>query len=142
MGMVSVSDHFTLSEFACNCRRTRPGCRGAICLPELADGLEALRDLAYPTGLLIMSGYRCPGHNVAVGGSRSSQHLHGAAADIPLAAELDDVIALRFFSGLGWQYVGRLGRRRKLVRHVDVRHASAHNPTGGSLRRPTLWQYP
>ena len=55
---------------------------------------------------------------------------------------LDKVIALRVFSGIGWQWSSRnLLTRRRLVRHVDVRHASGHNPTGGTVLAPTVWQY-
>jgi hypothetical protein len=139
---VMVSAHFSRREFHCRCGGVRKGCEGVRVLPELVAGLEKLRALAYPNGLILASSYRCPGHNLAVGGASYSQHQYGAAADVPLAALLDDVIALRCFAGIGWQKVGRLGRRRKMVRHVDVRSVSGRNPTGGSNARPTLWQYP
>ncbi len=132
-----LSEHFSLAEFACR------HCGVAKAHPELVAGLERLRAVGYAaSGLPIMSGYRCPLHNAAVGGASLSQHRNGAAADVPLAVELDDVRALVAFSGIGWQWVGRFGKRRRLVRHVDVRHAvPEHNVTGGTLRRPTIWSY-
>lgn len=133
--MGDLSEHFSRAELACRHCRTLPA--RAPGLPVLVDGLEALRALAYPAGLVLASGYRCPDRNAAVGGATSSQHLHAAAADVPLVAELAKVVALRRFSGIGWQMVGG----RKLVRHVDVRHASGHNTTGGTVRRPTTWEY-
>jgi hypothetical protein len=43
--------------------------------------LQPLRDL-YGKPLVITSAYRCPAVNAVVGGSRSSAHLKGLAADI------------------------------------------------------------
>ena len=43
----------------------------------------------------INSGYRTPEHNKEVGGSPTSQHCKGEAADIfPLKKDIDDVFAL------------------------------------------------
>lgn len=43
--------------------------------------LDPLRE-AYGKPIVVTSGYRCPALNRAVGGSRTSQHLYGQAADI------------------------------------------------------------
>lgn len=116
-------------------------------LPVLVAGLERLRTLGYTRGgLAIRSGYRCPDRNEqlrAQGGivAKDSQHLFAAAADVDLVVELGAVVDLGAFSGIGWQYVGRVGKRRKLVRHVDVRHASGRNTTGSTQSRPSIWQY-
>ena len=49
---------------------------------ELAEKLlQPLRD-AYGSGIRITSGYRCPALNKAVGGSPTSAHLTGYAADL------------------------------------------------------------
>jgi zinc D-Ala-D-Ala carboxypeptidase len=40
------------------------------------------------TPIRILSGYRCPEHNRAVGGVASSQHLQGKSADITTAFPL------------------------------------------------------
>jgi hypothetical protein len=139
---VQLSEHFDSAEFACRCGGRFKDCKGELAVPALVDGLEALRAIAYPRGLVLASAYRCPGRNAVVGGATHSQHQYGAAADVALAAELGETINLGVFSGIGWQHVGRLGSRRKLVRHVDVRHASGRNLTGGTVAKPTLWQYP
>lgn len=132
--MGDLSANFSQTEFVCrHCRRLPQ--LGIV--PALITGLEKLRALAYPSGLIIRSGYRCPTHNTVVGGAKNSQHLYGSAADVDLRAELADVKALKVFSGIGWQAVG--GRR--LIRHVDVRHASGHNTTSGTTARPTTWEY-
>lgn len=48
---------------------------------ELAQNLQKLRDYLGKS-ITINSGYRSPKHNLKVGGSPSSQHLLGKAADI------------------------------------------------------------
>lgn len=131
MATERLSTHFTLREFRCPC------CGKEKALPVLVIGLEKLRALAYPKGLIIRSGYRCSSHNTAVGGAKNSQHLYGAAGDVDLRAQLDEVIALGVFSGIGYQRING----RDLVRHVDVRHVSGHNTTGGTPTHPTTWRY-
>lgn len=49
-------------------------------LRRLAEGLEAIQTLLGQP-LAISSGYRCPELNVAVGGTPTSQHCQGLAAD-------------------------------------------------------------
>jgi len=53
-------------------------------LKQLAQGLEALQALL-GAPLEISSGYRCAALNEAVGGSSTSQHMQGLAADIACA---------------------------------------------------------
>lgn len=97
----------------------------------LVRGLERYRSLLGKP-VTIVSGYRDPAHNAAVGGASSSQHLFGNAADIPPALPLARVRDLRAFSGIG------VDARTGLVRHVDVRHRGP-NPTGGTLANPTVF---
>lgn len=100
---------------------------------DLVVGLEDYRTL---TGrpLSLVSAYRDPRRNLAVGGARASQHLHGNAADIAPLKSAADVRRLGRFSGIGIQ------QGTGLVRHVDVRHLGP-NPTGGTTRDPTIWFY-
>ena len=79
--MGDLSQHFSRHEFACRC------CGKAVVSAELIASLEALRD-RIGTPIHILSGYRCPEHNRAVGGAASSQHLLGKAADIATALPL------------------------------------------------------
>ena len=48
--------------------------------------LDPLRE-AYGKPIIVSSGYRCPKLNAAVGGSASSQHVKGEAADIRSVAD-------------------------------------------------------
>jgi zinc D-Ala-D-Ala carboxypeptidase len=130
-----LSEHYWWAEFACRCSRT--ACPRIRVDRRLVAGLERLRALAYPRGLAVASGYRCPAHNRAVGGAASSQHVHGTAADIPPVAPAASVAGLGVFSGIGSQ-----GTATGLVRHVDVRHVNAAtNSTHSSPGHPARWIY-
>jgi hypothetical protein len=62
-------------------------CRGTgrlLVQPDALDKLQALRNrLGVP--LIVISAYRSPEHNAAVGGARRSQHMEGVAFDISMA---------------------------------------------------------
>jgi len=55
--------------------------------------LQPLRD-AYGVGIKVNSGYRSPDVNAAVGGSRTSDHCKGMAADIEIAGVPNRDLAL------------------------------------------------
>lgn len=144
-GLSTASAHFSFNEFACKCGGKYAACRriagegkaGAHrhVLRTLLASLEVLRNSYYRNGMSIVSGYRCDGHNQAVGGASSSQHRWGAAADISPYASTSQVKALKRFAGIGYQ--GSTGK----VRHVDRRDTSGVNSTSGSVSSPTIWRY-
>lgn len=105
-----LTEHFTRAEFAC------PHCGECFVRPRLLKLAEAIRQ---HTGkpLQIVSGYRCPIHNRAVGGKTDSQHVYGAACDVP-SGTLSPAEA----SALGAVGVGRKGQ---WAIHVDVRDGLA-----------------
>ena len=106
---VKLSDNFHLSEYECKCGK---------CLETLVDmdhvaKLQQLRhDLGSP--ISITSGYRCPDHNAAVGGSTHSQHKLGTATDIVVSGMKPDEVAdaCEKFEGLG---------RYDTFTHIDSR---------------------
>lgn len=100
------SDHFKPREFRC------PHCGEIRVTEALLVHLELLRRLVRKP-IPIVSGYRCPAHNKAVGGVPRSQHLTGRAADIPpfLARKQDAERA-------GFTGIGTLNG---YAVHVDVR---------------------
>lgn len=130
-GQPTASEFFSYGEFACQCRGKYTDCRRIRVHRELLLGLNGYRRAAGPTE--IVSGYRCVRHNAAVGGASSSQHVYGAAADLAYKLRVKAVARLRRFAGIG--------HKGDLVRHVDVRHVSGNNTTGGTPDRPTLWRY-
>jgi zinc D-Ala-D-Ala carboxypeptidase len=119
-----ISEHFHLPEFACH------HCHWPRANRALVRGLERLRGIYYPGGLPIVSGYRCPVHNAAIGGARGSQHLYGRAANIPPRVTVEKVKALRLFAGL--EYQPKVSGR--LCTHVDVR-------AGGSVTNPSVFAW-
>ena len=73
-----------MSEFEC-----RDGCPMPASAKENIEALvEAVLDPvreAYGKPVRVNSGYRCPKHNLKVGGAVGSQHMKGEAADIRCA---------------------------------------------------------
>lgn len=136
-GQPTASAHFSFAEFACNCHGGYSSCPRIWIRRELLASLEVLRTHFYPGGLTVASGCRCAAHNKAVGGVGSSQHLFGAACDVPYVkgCSAKALAQLRIFAGIGRS--GSTG----LVRHVDRRDVSGHNTTSGGLRQPTQWVY-
>lgn len=73
-----LSPNFKASEFRC---------KGKDCCEEfkideaLVEWLQKIRD-HFGKSVTVNSGYRCPIHNPKVGGSPSSHHMRGQAADI------------------------------------------------------------
>ena len=59
-------------------------------LEQVVDNiLDPLRE-AYGKPIKVNSGYRCEALNVAVGGSKTSQHRYGLAADITTGSRLEN----------------------------------------------------
>lgn len=112
--MGDLSAHFDSSEFSC-----RDGSEHPI-NPNLINMLEWIRNF-YRRPVTIMSGYRSPDYNAAVGGAKRSQHLLGNAADIVIAGiEPRSVayVAARQFPH------GGIGEYRTFV-HIDCRPGKA-----------------
>lgn len=83
---VKLSEHFSLAEFTNSQTATRRGIdnepTGLVLdnLRHTAAQMEKVRALlGHP--IIISSGYRCPELNAAIGGSQTSQHMSGEAAD-------------------------------------------------------------
>lgn len=133
-GQPTASEHFSFTEFTCGCKGRYVDCRRIRVHAALLHGLEVYRH-AVGHGITVASGYRCPRHNAEVKGATNSQHVYGAACDVDYALKDAAVASLRVFSGIG------RSQSSGLVRHVDVRHVSGNNTTGGTPDRPTRWVY-
>ena len=102
--------HFSEKEFWCRCSQCQKGdaemeippggMLGGV--PEnvkalVENVLDSLRE-KYGKPIKVNSGYRCPNHNLAVGGAMQSQHMKGEAADIaPMdgdASELEKLVEI------------------------------------------------
>lgn len=76
---LQLSKNFKLSEFDCKCKREE--CSTVLLDDALVDILQKIRD-HFGVPVNVNSGHRCQKHNAAVGGSTSSHHMRGMAADI------------------------------------------------------------
>lgn len=118
-GSRRLAPSFAVREFRC-----RDGSDTIMVDQALPVLLQAIRE-HFGRAVVITSGYRTAAHNAAVGGSKSSQHLLGRAADIQVAdTPVEDVAAYAESLMPTWGGVGRYpvkaGRTKGWV-HVDTR---------------------
>lgn len=92
--LMNLSENFTLKELTDSNTAVKLGIDNTPpgdVVPKLqalaVNVLQPLRNW-YGKPICISSGYRCPRLNVAVGGSKTSQHLRGEAADIDIKGDL------------------------------------------------------
>lgn len=112
--------YFTLDEFRC---RHCGGLPANGMNPVLLERLDKLREMyGYP--IYVTSAWRCPEHNIAVGGVLNSQHVLGNAADICVAGDYQTfynlVINSRLFDGVGYYPYDEFV-------HIDTR-SNGNNP--------------
>ena len=94
-----ISENFSRSEFSCGC-----GCGFDVVDVELLAALETVRGY-FRMPVRVTSGARCKAHNRQVGGSKSSQHILGKAADI----RVDQVPSTDVYAFLDEQYPDKYG---------------------------------
>lgn len=99
-GNVKLSKNFRAGEFACKCSC----CTEFLLDDALVDWLQRIRD-HFGVSVNVNSGYRCPAHNAEVGGSTSSHHKKGMAADIRVSGIKPEEVA-RFAETAGIQRIG------------------------------------
>lgn len=107
--------HFKESEFACwHCKKVKPN-------SELIAVLELVR-VHFNKPVTITSSYRCPEHNMNVGGTPKSKHLEGIAADIQVK-DTDPIIVYQFLDTIFPNSYG-IGSYNSFT-HVDTRSIKA-----------------
>lgn len=99
-GAKQLSTNFRVQEFRCKCGR----CDKILIDDALIHWLQKLRD-HFGTSIHVNSGYRCPAHNGAVGGSETSHHMRGQAADIRVKGVAPKVVAA-YAESIGIQRIG------------------------------------
>jgi hypothetical protein len=107
----TLSDHFKSEEFKCPC------CGRVVVDSKLIEKLELLRTFFNGASIMITSGYRCPDHNMKVGGVKNSQHTLGKAADIKVKG-YDPVDVAKRARACGFAFV----KVYPTWVHVDVRN--------------------
>lgn len=114
--IMKLNDYFDSKEFVCKC-----GCLMDGIDPELLYVLTDIRKW-FNKGVLIISGCRCLSYNVSIGGSHTSQHLFGKAADFKVLGIDQDKVA----DYLECKYPNKYGIGRYKGRtHLDVRATKA-----------------
>lgn len=119
-----MTKNFKLKEFEC-----KDGSKMPLEVYEnvikLANQLQFLREY---TGrpITINSAYRSPDHNAKVGGSKTSQHLLGKAADITIQSlkPAEVFMIIEELIDMGHMLQGGLGLYDTFV-HYDIRRTKA-----------------
>jgi hypothetical protein len=96
--MGDLTKNFSRWEFACRC-----GCGFNTVDFELLINLQVLRD-EINSPINIISGCRCPKHNLNVGGATNSQHMKAKAADITTSLppqEIYNILNKKFMRRFG-----------------------------------------
>ena len=120
-----MTKNFSIGEFECKCGCIMPD-EVLYNVVKLVNQLQTIRDVI-KTPIQINSAYRCKKHNKAIGGSVSSQHILGKAADIVVrgydpSLEIYPLIEELIKEGLILQ--GGLGDYSTFT-HYDIRKTKA-----------------
>ena len=99
---LQLSKNFRLDEFKCKCGKCDP----ILVDTALVDRLQQIRD-HFGKSVNVNSGYRCKAHNESpkVGGSPTSHHVKGQAADIRVEGVLPQEVA-KYAESIGVQRIG------------------------------------
>jgi zinc D-Ala-D-Ala carboxypeptidase len=124
-GKTTASGHFSFIEVRCRCGGKYASCR-RIFIKRSA--LAMMEDYRASSGrsLALRSACRCPSHNKAVGGSSTSRHPQGLAADTPPYYSVAKVKSWKCATHIGY------GSVSKKVVHIDV-------GSGGSRTNPIVY---
>lgn len=118
----ALTKNFTRKEFQCPC-----GCARQSVDTELAEKLQTIRDKV-GRELKVTSGYRCLTHNASksVGGSPSSKHCYGMAADWRTMNRSINPVALGILAqAAGFGGIGIYWYDGNAFCHADTRNAKA-----------------
>lgn len=134
---MKLSEHFSLSEFTISQTASRKGIDNMpnekeLCnLQILAKGLEDVRTKLGGLPITISSGYRSVALNDAIGGSKTSYHSKGLAADFvcPSYGSIDDVFHAILSSSIEFQ---------QLIKEYDSWIHIAFPEAGEKARRQAL----
>ncbi len=112
--------YFGPDEFKCKCGR--PDCDSADVHPQFVGMLDIARHQA-GIPFAVNSGTRCEQHNALVGGSDTSSHLTGLAADIRCSNGQERLAIVRGLLAAG---IYRIGIARGFV-HADIDPDKMHS---------------
>ena len=139
---IQLSKNFRLDEFKCKCCKCDP----ILLDDQLINWLQKIRD-HFGKRVNVNSGYRCAEHNAdpKVGGSPSSHHVKGMAADIRVQGATPTQVA-RYAESIGVQriglydcfvHIGSDNRKRFWKGHEGV-EVESHGGDAFTLELPVL----
>lgn len=134
---VQLSKNFKLDEFKCKCYECDP-----ILLDDtLIEWLQKIRD-HFGKSVNVNSGYRCKSHNADVGGSTTSHHMKGMAADIRVEGIVPEEVA-KYAESIGIQRIGLYDNFVHIGSDTRKRFWLGHEGTevdtfGGKVKTVTL----
>jgi len=146
---MNLSDNFALAELTRSTYATRHGINNVPTdaevlanLEVLAQGLERIRKIV-ANPVHITSGYRSPKVNAGIGGSRTSDHMKGLAADIHVKGY--SALALAKILADSQDVVGAKQIINEFGQWVHVSFPGVDEPPKGEVltatRTPTGTQY-
>ena len=123
----SITEHFTTDEMKCK--------HCGECHMDM-DFMEVLEDIreAYGKPMYVVSGYRCPVHNMNVSNTgRTGPHTTGKAVDIAVAGvNAYTLLAAALYHGMTGIGVSQKGPVSTRFLHLDMIHSNL---------RPRIWSY-
>lgn len=115
-----LTEHFNAREFRCKCGKSHD----FLISDELVSKLEQLYAALGCGKIIVNSGYRCPEHDKAVGGTSTGQHTKGTAADVVCYDKSGSVISAKTVcckaQDLGFSGIANITGAYTSV-HLDVR---------------------
>lgn len=115
-----LTEHFNAREFRCKCGKSHD----FLISDELVSKLEQLYAALDCGKIIVNSGYRCPEHDKAVGGTSTGQHTKGTAADVVCYDKSGSVISAKTVcckaQDLGFSGIANITSAYTSV-HLDVR---------------------
>lgn len=134
--MGDLTKNFSRQEFACKC-----GCGRNLIKPEFVERLQMLRDRfakrVDDPRITVISGYRCPEHNISVEGKPNGAHPLGVAADIMPRTGMTSnnrYWLLRCVFGMHWWQL-------VLFTRIGYNNGSFHVDIASELPQERMWDY-
>lgn len=134
--MGDLTKDFNRSEFACKC-----GCGRNLIKLEFVERLQILRDRfakrVDDPRITVVSGYRCPAHNLNVGGKPNGAHPFGVAADIQPVFGMSSrnrYLLLRCNFGVRWW-------QPVLFTRIGYNKGTFHVDMANELPQEVVWDY-
>lgn len=130
---MKLSNNFDLAEFVKSDTATRLGIDNTPTFQEVeniarlvVNVLQPLRN-AYGKPITVNSGYRCPALNKAVGGSTTSSHMKGEAADITAGSKEENKVLFELVKKLNLSFDQLIDEKDFSWVHVSYRKGNNRN---------------